>query len=71
MPSTRGITMPNLPTAPCNRILNSPVFRGWMKIRGMSFSSNPDLQQELEKGREDICKGFATNLMLKKSLALG
>lgn len=44
MPSTRGITMPNLPTAPCKRILKSPVFRGWMKIKGTSFSSKPDLQ---------------------------
>lgn len=46
MPSTRGITMPNLPTAPWSRTLKSPVFRGWMKISGTSFSSNPDLRQE-------------------------
>lgn len=45
MPSTRGITMPNLPTAPCSLILKSPVFSGWMKIRGTSFSNKPDLQQ--------------------------
>lgn len=56
MPSTRGITMPNLPTAPCSRILKSPVFRGWMKIRGTSFSSNPDLQQERKTERKMMYK---------------
>ncbi|TNN74568.1 hypothetical protein EYF80_015115 [Liparis tanakae] len=46
MPSTRGITMPNLPMAPCSRILKSPVFRGWMKIRGTSFSKQ-ELRDQL------------------------
>lgn len=49
MPSTSGITMPNLPTAPWSRTLKSPVFSGWMKISGTSFSSNPDLKQEPSK----------------------
>jgi len=57
MPSTRGITMPNLPMAPCSRILKSPVFRGWMKIRGTSFSSNPDLQREqFRKNTDGVMK---------------
>ncbi len=47
MPSSRRFTMPNLPSAPCSRTLNSPVFRGWMKIGGTSFPSNPDLQDVL------------------------
>lgn len=54
MPSTRGMTMLNLPMAPWSLTRNRPVFRGWMKIRGMSFSRSPDLKRgrvEVEEGK--------------------
>lgn len=46
IPSTNGITMLNFPVAPCSFILNKPVFKGWMKITGTSFSGMADLKEK-------------------------
>lgn len=71
MPSTRGITMPNLPTAPWSRTLKSPVFSGWMKISGTSFSSNPDLQEEpSELDRSHADAGSSENIDFRNNCGL-
>lgn len=43
MPSTRGMTMLNLPMALWSLTRNKPILRRLMTIRGMSFSRSPDL----------------------------
>lgn len=45
IPSTRGITMLNFPVAPWIFIRNNPVFKGWMKMTGTSFSRVVDLKK--------------------------
>lgn len=46
IPSTRGMTMLNFPVAPWIFIRNNPVFKGWMKITGTSFSRVVDLRKD-------------------------
>lgn len=48
IPSTRGITMLNFPVAPWIFIRNNPVFKGWMKMTGTSFSRAVDLKKRKE-----------------------
>lgn len=55
IPSTNGITMLNFPVAPCSFILNKPVFKGWMKITGTSFSGMVDL-----KGKKNINQFYSS-----------
>ena len=48
IPSTRGMTMLNFPVAPWIFIRNNPVFKGWMKMTGTSFSRAVDLKKRKE-----------------------
>lgn len=67
IPSTSGMTMLNFPVAPCTFTLNRPVFRGWMKITGTSFSGVLDLKHiRINLKIKDIMLALSVAIFLKQ-----
>lgn len=75
IPSTRGMTMLNFPVAPWIFIRNNPVFKGWIKMTGTSFSRVVDLRKRRKNSLPhiDVCelKPAMCKVRISRDLLLG